>query len=302
MLPRQRWILVNNNVLLSVWRRIFWEKLDPLDLEIDEKCVLGLRGAGSASDKGFICRKCKRSYESYNSAREKLLDNASNALKYINTTPVHDSRKRQRQEQDQDNPPAAKKPATMISVVGPSPAVQVSDLHNNMYNNSVICVPILYLQIHVSYSQQPRPRTYNLTPSRKRMGKAVARGSRLSIADECLNDEDVSKYVIKKICKKVQLEIEALCSDRVDSTLKHHSREELLTFKWSNIYNELERHTPILLQVLLAATMTRCPRTNREAVISMCAAMVCKLRRPQLSAAQKTLSLILYAGHASKQV
>ena len=143
---------------------------------------------------------------------------------------------------------------------------------------------------------------YVLTPSRKRIGKAVARGSRLAVAEECLNDEDVSKYVIKKICKKVQLEMEALCSDRVDSTLKHHSREDLLTFKWSDIYDELQAHTPILLQILLAATMTRCPRTNREAVISMCAVMICKLRRPQLSAAQKTLSLILYAGHASKQV
>ena len=100
----------------------------------------------------------------------------------------------------------------------------------------------------------------------------------------------------------IQVEVEALCSDRVDSTLKHHSREELMNFKWSSIYGELQQHAPILLEVLLAATTTRYPRPNREAVISMCAAMICKLRRPQMSTAQKTLSLILYAGYASKQV
>ena len=102
----------------------------------------------------------------------------------------------------------------------------------------------------------------------------------------------------------VQSEVQALCSDRVDSTLKHHSRDELITFQWSNIYDELRQHTPILLEILLAATATRCPRPNREALISMsqCAAMICKLRRPQMSVAQKTLSLILYSGHASKQV
>ena len=129
MLPRQRWILANNDVLLSVWRRVFREKLDKLDLEIDESSVLGLRGAGSAGDKRFICRKCKRSYESYNSAREKLLDNASIALNYIKTTPVDVSRKRPRQEEEDDNAPCAKRPATTISVVGQSPAVQVFYFH-----------------------------------------------------------------------------------------------------------------------------------------------------------------------------
>ena len=100
----------------------------------------------------------------------------------------------------------------------------------------------------------------------------------------------------------IKSEIEALCSDRVDSTLKHHSRDELMSFEWGSIYTELQQHAPILLEVLLAATSTRSPRPNREALISMCAAMMCKLRRPQMCTAQKTLSLILYAGHASKKV
>lgn len=146
------------------------------------------------------------------------------------------------------------------------------------------------------------PRIYTLTPSRKPIGKAVARGSRLSIASQCLNDEGVSKHVIKKICKIVHSEMEALCSDRVDSTLKHHSREELLSFSWGKIYDEMRQHAPTLLEILLAATATRCARPNREAVISLCSAVICKLRRPQMSAAQKTLSILLYAGHASKKV
>ena len=107
------------------------------------------------------------------------------------------------------------------------------------------------------------------------MGKAVARGSRLSIATQCLNDEDVSKHIIKKVCRMVRSEMEVLCSDRVDSALKHHSRDELINFKWSNVYDELRQHAPILLEILLAATATHCPRPNREALISMCAAMIC---------------------------
>lgn len=158
------------------------------------------------------------------------------------------------------------------------------------------------MQTQIQIGYEGRPRTYTLTPSRKRMGKAVARGSRISIANQCLNDEDISKHVIKKICRMVRAEMEVMCSDKVDSTLKHHSREELLSFSWEKIYNEMQQHAPTFLEILLAATATRCPRPNQEAVISMCSAMICKLRRPQMSAAQKTLSLILYAGHASKKV
>ena len=160
----------------------------------------------------------------------------------------------------------------------------------------------MQMQIQVGYSRGRGPRSYNLTPSRKKMGKAIARGSRLSIATQCLNDEDISKHVIKKVGRMVHSEIVALCSDRVDSTLKHHSRDELLNFKWGDIYDELQQHAPILLEILLAATATNCARPNREALISMCAAMICKLRSPHMNAAQKILSLILYAGHASKQV
>lgn len=100
----------------------------------------------------------------------------------------------------------------------------------------------------------------------------------------------------------VQSEVQALCSDQVDSTLNHSSRDDLISLKWSDIYDEMQKHTPILLEILLAATTTRCPRPNRELLISMCGAMICKLRRPQMCTAQKILSLILYAGHASKQV
>lgn len=141
-----------------------------------------------------------------------------------------------------------------------------------------------------------------MTPSRKKIRKALARGSRVAIATQCLDDDVMSKHIIKKVCRMVKSEMEALCSDKVDSTLRHHSRDELMTFEWSSIYSELQQHAPILLEVLLAATSTRCPRPNREALISMCASMICKLRRPHMCTAQKTLSLILYAGHASKKV
>ena len=68
-----------------------------------------------------------RGFESYNSTRKKLLDNATNALQYINTKAADNGRKRQREYDNSNvNLPAAKRPATDISVQGHSLAVQVS--------------------------------------------------------------------------------------------------------------------------------------------------------------------------------
>ena len=47
---------------------------------------------------------------------------------------------------------------------------------------------------------------------------------------------------------------------------------------------------------------TRKPRTNRNAVIGMCSAILLKFRNSKMSMVQKMLSLILYAGNSGKQV
>ena len=128
--PGNRRTLANFNVLLNTWRRIVQEKLDELKLEIDESNILGLgqlRDDGSTS-KGFICTKCKRGFESYELSKKKLLDNASNALKYMATSQCSRKRPRQEKEAANVNPPPAKR---MFRQVVPStcssPDVQVGD-------------------------------------------------------------------------------------------------------------------------------------------------------------------------------
>lgn len=96
----------------------------------------------------------------------------------------------------------------------------------------------------------------------------------------------------------VQCEIATSCN----SILRHNSKEQLLRFKWKDVNLEMKEHAPILLSLLHAATHTRRSRPNQEAEIAMRTAMLCKHWRPEMTATHKTLSLILYAGHASKQV
>lgn len=128
MQPGQRRILANHNRLLIIWKEVFREKLNELNLEINEDHVLGL-GDDSGS-KAFICRKCMRGFESYDSAKKKLLDNANNALRYISTT-SQQGRRRPREDDSEDEdmcpPPAKRSFHPITSTSKSSPDVQVSD-------------------------------------------------------------------------------------------------------------------------------------------------------------------------------
>lgn len=161
---------------------------------------------------------------------------------------------------------------------------------------------LLTFQIEVHYPKTRLQKNYVLTPSRKCIGRAIARGSRMSVISHCFQDPVLRDLIITKIGRMVQSEVATLCTDRCNSVLRSHSKEELVKFKWRSVNMEMRDYAPTLLNLLHAATRTRRDRPNRDAVIAMCTAMICKLRRPEMSTAQKTLSLILYAGHASKQV
>ena len=147
-----------------------------------------------------------------------------------------------------------------------------------------------------------RPRHFILTPKRKPLGKAIARGSRTAIISQCLKQAEMRTVLVKKLGKLVQKELVHICSTKFKSTLLQHSKHDMTNFSWSSIIAEMKDHAPILLEILLAATHTKQRRSNQELVIAMCTAMLCKLRRAEMSTAQKVISMILYAGHSSKQV
>ena len=154
-------------------------------------------------------------------------------------------------------------------------------------------------QIQVEYK---RPRTFVLTPSRKDIGKAVARQSKKTMAVESLRDPIVKKHILKRIGKEIGKEIRCMTSDNAKSVLRSQDADILKTFHWDTLLRELSKFTPVLRMLLAAATKTRVPRSNTDAVIGMCAAILLSHQNPTMNLVQKINSLILYAGHSSKQV
>ena len=148
-----------------------------------------------------------------------------------------------------------------------------------------------------------KPKTIVLTPSRKHLGKAVAHKRKMAVARECCKDSGTLKYIVAILGSKMRKEIRTMCSDSTKSFLQSQSKEKLTTgLCWDQLHSELSKNAPTLLTFLQACTKTRVPRTNTKAVVGVCAAIILKHRQPKMNLLQKIISLILYAGHASKKV
>ena len=166
--------------------------------------------------------------------------------------------------------------------------------------NFVCVLNILcFIQTEVYWKE---PRRYILTPKRKKLGKALARGCSKQVAGECLKDPKIRIYIIEKIGKIVRVEFCRLCSDKTDSILRKHSPKTFKEFTWDALTKELLVNAPVLMSILEGCTETKVERVNRKAVIGMCVVLLLKHRFMKMCLVQKIISLILYAGQASKQV
>lgn len=147
-----------------------------------------------------------------------------------------------------------------------------------------------------------KPKNFYLTPNRKRVTKAVCRGSKMKVVSECMKDSKMQNYTIQLIGRILRKEMTSLCSDSAKSMLREKTASALTQFTWGRLYDELSVHAPTLLAVLESCTCTRKPRPNRTAVVGMCVAVLLKFRFQNMCLVQKIISLILYSGHSGKQV
>lgn len=134
------------------------------------------------------------------------------------------------------------------------------------------------------------------------MVKALARKSSKTVALEALKDESIKRHILKNICMELAEEIRNMASDKVQSTLQSQKVNDVKEFRWDTLLTELTKHAPVLKTILKAATKSRKPRVNTDAVIGMFAAILLCHRNSKMNLVQKIISLILYCGHTSKQV
>ena len=100
----------------------------------------------------------------------------------------------------------------------------------------------------------------------------------------------------------LRMELCKLCSDKSPSTLRKYTKESFKCFNWDILINEFSQIAPTLLSIFELLTVTKSERRNRKCVIAVCISLLLKNRFAKACFIQKLISLILYSGHAGKQV
>ena len=94
------------------------------------------------------------------------------------------------------------------------------------------------------------------------------------------------------------------------SILQNSSPESLKSFSWDGLIAELDSHAPTLTTILRGAVQVKRRvsvgqkknRSDDDVVLCVCSAILLKHRNIHMNKLQRIVSLILYNGHASKQV
>lgn len=142
-----------------------------------------------------------------------------------------------------------------------------------------------------------------LTPSRRTMVKQLTRGSIISVARQCLKNTAARKSIIKSIGHMIRREVMTLCSESVSSVLSVKSTDAMEKFTWDALIEELQRNAPVFLQILQICTKSSKHRLiDQNAIIGVCCSLLCRYRSQRMNLLQRVISVILYAGHANKQV
>ena len=146
--------------------------------------------------------------------------------------------------------------------------------------------------LQITIFHKSKPKSYMMTPRRRRLCRPLARSSHCSLARKCLQDHRVKSHITKALGVTLRKEIAALCP----------SVANLTDWRWVNVLELVKLKAPTLLSLLQSCTKTRRDRKNQDAIVGVLVLTMCKHRRPSASVLQRLVSLVLYAGHASKIV
>ena len=133
---------------------------------------------------------------------------------------------------------------------------------------------------------------YLLTPSRKGLGKAIAHGSKNSVAKRCLEDPITNKFLFEFIGLKLRRELRSVVSDSTNSLLWSKSAEDMKLFSWSRVLDELAQHAPTLVFILRACLKTKTVKKDTTSIIGACAVILLKHRYNKMSMFKKIVSML----------
>lgn len=107
---------------------------------------------------------------------------------------------------------------------------------------------------------------------------------------------------LKEVERSISREVHNICSRKHGSSVLRSSTNAAIThFNWSHVIREVKAQAPTLHSLIKSAISRRGKRLH-ESAIGMTSAVLLKHRSRCLCLPQAVISVVLYAGHCSKQV
>lgn len=141
-----------------------------------------------------------------------------------------------------------------------------------------------------------------MTPSRKAIVKGLVRKQAPTFARTTWSSEKYRTQILRYHSLKLKEEAKTLCSSTGDTCLlRSKLTDSILTIDWEALHRELCDKAPLLMSVLESVTPTK-RQPCKKAALCMCASVLLFAHTKNMSLIQRVISILLYAGHASKQV
>ena len=162
--------------------------------------------------------------------------------------------------------------------------------------------------LQVSIKRRGSIATFNVARKYKRLVMSTRYKKSPYTARVMLNRQTTLRQAtISEVNQSVRQEIRRICArtEEGDSILRSISNVNSLThFSWKSILAELKMHTPTLYTLLRGALM-KCQDSHLQVphhALGMTACVLLKHRNKHMALTQALVSVLMYAGHCSKQV
>eukprot|EP00731_Ephydatia_muelleri_P002391 Em0001g2391a len=139
---------------------------------------------------------------------------------------------------------------------------------------------------------------YVLSPKRERIGKSLGRNFKRAFAQHSLESQEMGKHLLARIHKMIRVEMKNVLKE-CTVTVTNSDRDVFTTRTWESHYTELQRIVPVLLGILDACIPKHSSR--RQCTLAGVIAILVK-SHGRSTLAHFFTSLVLYSGHAAKQV
>ena len=125
-----------------------------------------------------------------------------------------------------------------------------------------------------------------------------------------MNDSKIRKRIVQLVGDRIRKEMKTMCGLSSISLLRDFTPERLRSFQWEDLVDEMQQNAPTMLEILRGCVarkerksrLGRLYRVKDESIIGVCAAILLRHQNPQMNLIQRIVSLLLYSGHAPKQV